>query len=240
MPSPLFYATLAPYYDKIYHFIDYEQQAQHFRALIKKFKTTQNNNILDSACGTGTHAVLLTQRGYRVTGLDLSIEMLNEAQKKNATLNLICGDMKKFPVHKSYGIILCYFNSILYNTTLQHFTTTLTEFSKHLDHGGLLIFDMVDKAIGTTPNKQKYVYHEDELMISFPPEWIYNAQKNVLELDIAFTINNQSFHDHHIMGAFSFSEVEQTLKKMGFEILIVDKTIDPWTDKKALFVCRKE
>ena len=36
-------------------------------------------SILDVGCGTGRHAVELARRGYAVTGLDLSSEMLRVA-----------------------------------------------------------------------------------------------------------------------------------------------------------------
>ncbi|MCK4724776.1 MAG: class I SAM-dependent methyltransferase, partial [Anaerolineales bacterium] len=39
-------------------------------------------HILDVGCGSGRHAVELAQRGYRVTGIDISIGMLREAQRR--------------------------------------------------------------------------------------------------------------------------------------------------------------
>ena len=47
-----FYTDLAKYYDKIYHYVDYEQQAEFFIKLIKKYAIAGNNKILDFACGT--------------------------------------------------------------------------------------------------------------------------------------------------------------------------------------------
>ena len=42
------------------------------------------HTVLDLACGTGTIACLLSQRGYRVTATDLSEEMLTQAADKGA------------------------------------------------------------------------------------------------------------------------------------------------------------
>ncbi|MCC6396214.1 MAG: class I SAM-dependent methyltransferase [Bacteroidetes bacterium] len=44
--------------------------------------------ILDIGCGTGRHAIELTQRGYDVTGVDLSASQLKRAKEKAEALNL--------------------------------------------------------------------------------------------------------------------------------------------------------
>ena len=46
------------------------------------FPISPGASILDMGCGTGRHSVELAKRGYKVTGLDLSSGMLNEAKKK--------------------------------------------------------------------------------------------------------------------------------------------------------------
>ncbi|MDD2498888.1 MAG: class I SAM-dependent methyltransferase [Desulfitobacteriaceae bacterium] len=38
--------------------------------------------ILDAGCGTGNFSIKLAEHGYRVTGIDLSSDMLNTARKK--------------------------------------------------------------------------------------------------------------------------------------------------------------
>ncbi|MEW5719057.1 MAG: class I SAM-dependent methyltransferase [Chloroflexota bacterium] len=39
-------------------------------------------SVLDCACGTGGHAIALAQRGYRVTGSDISAQMIARAQAR--------------------------------------------------------------------------------------------------------------------------------------------------------------
>ncbi|PIX80680.1 hypothetical protein COZ35_00090 [Candidatus Peregrinibacteria bacterium CG_4_10_14_3_um_filter_44_21] len=41
-----------------------------------------NKRILDTACGTGAQAIAFAKRGYSVTGIDLSEDMLSRAEKK--------------------------------------------------------------------------------------------------------------------------------------------------------------
>ena len=44
--------------------------------------------ILDVGCGTGRHAIELAKRGYKVTGIDLSVSQLNRAREKAALENI--------------------------------------------------------------------------------------------------------------------------------------------------------
>src|SRR3989338_1464211 len=98
--SQLFYTKLAKYYDKIYHYIDYKNQAEFFANLYKKYCGSKTRKVLDTACGTGTDAVLLQKLGFSVTGLDKSKEMLFQARKKSKKIQFVQGDMRKFSLPK--------------------------------------------------------------------------------------------------------------------------------------------
>lgn len=69
--------------------------------------------ILDIGCGTGRHSIELAGRGYKVTGLDLSLSMLNKAKEKaqNAgfQVNFIQKDARDFDFHETFdlAIMLC-------------------------------------------------------------------------------------------------------------------------------------
>jgi len=52
--------------------------------LLELLELPKGSRILDMGCGTGRHAVMLAERGFRVTGVDLSEGMLNEARKAAA------------------------------------------------------------------------------------------------------------------------------------------------------------
>ena len=240
-----FYTILARYYDKIYHYVDYSWESKFMTTLIEKYNTSGSKKILDIACGTGSHADLLQKAGFEVTGLDINNEMLLQAIKKNPNINLIKGDMKKLSFSERFGTIICFFNSILYNTSLSELKKTLSKFHVYLESGGILIFDAVDKSIGTgTEKTKKFDYEEEGLRISFRPQWTYNEGKQILDLDIDFEINGEELHDHHELGAFDFHEIENILKEIGFEVFILEKKFGAIkkfnsANKEAIFVCRK-
>ena len=244
MSKQLFYTKLAPYYDRIYHYINFNKQTVFLSHVIKRFNKSKNNKILDVACGTGIHADMLQKRGFDVTGVDISKEMINEAKKKNSNIRFIQGDMKAFDLNEKFGIIICFFNSILYNKDEKEIKKTFLNFRRHLERGGILIFDTVDKSIGIGQEIVEYEYHHKNLDILYKPQWKYSNAANRLDLEIEFRINNKVFHDSHLMGAFGIEELKQILQKTGFEAFVLEKDFDSIKkynsgSMKAVFVCRK-
>jgi SAM-dependent methyltransferase len=72
--------------------------------------------VLEVACGTGRIAIPIAQQGFKVTGLDISEPMLEQARQKAATLGVnvdwIRADMRAFGLGRSFALIFIAFNSI--------------------------------------------------------------------------------------------------------------------------------
>lgn len=90
------YEALAAAYDELTEDVEYEKRADFVEKLFLRAKRPVRS-LLDLACGTGTMTELFARRGYTVTGVDYSPEMLAQAQQKLATLDppplLLCQSM---------------------------------------------------------------------------------------------------------------------------------------------------
>ncbi|MFX1482814.1 MAG: class I SAM-dependent DNA methyltransferase [Promethearchaeota archaeon] len=137
-----FYSQLAQYYDDIYTELDYEGAAHKIHALVQKYKTTQGNNLLDVACGTGAHILYLKDR-YNPVGLDLSEEMLEVARKKCPDVEFVQGNMTSFDLGQKFDVITCLFGSIGYLTTQNELADAISTFSRHMFSGGVLIIEPI-------------------------------------------------------------------------------------------------
>ncbi len=65
--------------------------------------------ILELACGTGRIAHRLAEQGHRITGIDLSEEMLCQAREKTTSGNQVrwlCADMRSFQLSETFDLIL--------------------------------------------------------------------------------------------------------------------------------------
>jgi SAM-dependent methyltransferase len=64
--------------------------------------------VLDVGCGTGHHVERLRERGYRVTGLDGSIEMLRTASAVHGPGGVCLGDAERLPFpDASFDLVIC-------------------------------------------------------------------------------------------------------------------------------------
>ena len=71
----------ANWYDTLYQDKDYAGECDFLESLFAH-RGVPGKSILDLGCGTGNHAVLLAQRGYKVTAVDRSAAMLQTARAK--------------------------------------------------------------------------------------------------------------------------------------------------------------
>jgi len=72
--------------------------------------------LLDIACGTGRHALEMAKRGYSVTGVDISPDMLaaakREAGERGLPLTFVCRDMKALDLEQEFDAAYILFNTI--------------------------------------------------------------------------------------------------------------------------------
>ena len=73
--SDTFGAAYAQQYDLLYQDKDYDAEVALLERLFHAHDL-EGMAVLDLGCGTGQHAIRLAQRGYDVTGVDRSPEML--------------------------------------------------------------------------------------------------------------------------------------------------------------------
>ncbi len=87
MKNQIFGSVYAEEYDLFYKDKDYEAECDMIEEIFRSHAGGQVSTILDLGCGTGNHAISLAHRGYKVTGVDRSSEMVN-MQRPNYNLKL--------------------------------------------------------------------------------------------------------------------------------------------------------
>ena len=111
--------------------------------------------VLDVACGTGPHLVRLAQRGYRMTGLDLSaknIEFLGDRlAAKELTAELVLGDMTDFRLPRPVDAAICMQDSQGHLLTNDQLLAHLRCVARAVRRGGLYVFDRYMASSWTDP-----------------------------------------------------------------------------------------
>ena len=119
------YQEFAYYYDALMKNVDYQEWTNQVERIFNKYGK-KPKTIVDLACGTGGVTNVLASRGYQVTGIDISEDMLfvarEKARKSGLKISYVCQDMAELTLHRPVDAVLCMcdgFNYILDKDRLQ-------------------------------------------------------------------------------------------------------------------------
>ncbi len=184
MGDPLTHEAV-PLYDFVSgaydRFVDWTQRLSFEMPFIQRQLATMGAyRVLDAACGTGRHAIALSQVGYEVTGADLSSKMIEQARHNAAAMatSRVCFVVAGFGELRAttdapYDAVLCLGNSLPHVLTDEQLHVTLTDFAAVLRPQGLLIvqnrnFDVVMQARARWMTPQSYREgNQEQLFIRF-------------------------------------------------------------------------
>jgi SAM-dependent methyltransferase len=135
----------SPYYHILYKHRD-EQEAQYFLDnLVNHLDLPAGSRVLDLACGRGRHSVYLNQKGYDVTGLDLSPQNILFANRfANATLCFDVHDMRRVYRENFFRCVLNLFTSFGYFATAEENQQVIRSIYTMLLPGGKAVLDYLN------------------------------------------------------------------------------------------------
>ncbi|MBI2139259.1 class I SAM-dependent methyltransferase [Candidatus Woesearchaeota archaeon] len=241
MPKERLYKKYAKFYDKIYAKKSYVEEVEFVRSVMRKFKA-KGKNILDMACGTGTHAKLFSDSGFRLVGVDINREMLKIARKKAKNAIFLESQMQSFRSKDKFDVITCLFSAINYNRNLSELKNTIMKFYELLKKGGIVVFDLgfIKGKKGRIGGAKLDTYSEKGLQIARIGQ--ANPSKDdpdVCKIDFLIFIKNKGTIDfeidEHELGMFSVREVKNTMAKAGFSVKIYGGfTLKKFTNKSKV------
>jgi SAM-dependent methyltransferase len=135
-------------YDLLYQDKDYGAECDLLERIFKTYGDGSIQDVLDIGCGTGNHALPLAERGYQVTGVDRSEEMLAKAERKRAQSNkrdnvvFQRGDLRTLRLGRQFDAALTMFAVLGYQNHNADVLSALRAARSHLRPGGILVFDV--------------------------------------------------------------------------------------------------
>ncbi len=99
---------------------------------------------MDLACGTGHLAKLFAAKGWRVIGVDLSKEMLAQAQKNShrSRITYFRGDMRRWSRRGIADVVTCVFEGLNHLLSKSDLMRVFKNVHKTLKPGGFFLFDI--------------------------------------------------------------------------------------------------
>ena len=144
------FGAYSQYYDLLYQNKDYPGEVAYIESLLREHGSDVKD-LLELGCGTGIHAELLAQRGFDVTGVELSQRMFERATARAEQLKLTdcpgsfqlhSGDARNFSIDQQFDAVISLFHVVSYQVTNQDVCQMFATASNHLKPGGLFMFDV--------------------------------------------------------------------------------------------------
>ena len=246
------YGIFSEFYDALTANVSYDTVAQVLGSLLTRYGKGRGL-LLDLACGTGSVSVRLAEKGYEVIGVDLSPEMLSEAQNKAYTTGqnilFLCQDMTKLDLYGTVDAAVCTLDGLCHLPDEESLSAALRKVSLFMNPGGVFLFDVnsVYKHRAVLGNNT-FVYDTDEVYCVWQNTLLSDGVTVQMDLDFFEPVSDAGDYvrqsERFTERAYPRETLEAMLKKAGFTVLDV---FDGYSEKPAhdtserlLFAVRKD
>jgi SAM-dependent methyltransferase len=154
----------SPYYHLLYQNRD-EQEANVFiENLISYLHPSENSKMLDVACGKGRHSIALADMGFDVTGIDLSLNSIEEAkQSETEYLHFYQHDMR-LPFWINYfDFAFNFFTSFGYFRTRREHDNAIRTIAQSLKKEGIFVIDYLNVHYAEDNQEKSTVTNIDDI-----------------------------------------------------------------------------
>lgn len=195
------FANYARYYDLLYRDKDYAAEAQYVHELLQNH-APNTTSLLELGCGSGIHAALLAQQGYQVYGVDLSADMLEQADSRLSSLptevasrlEFSQGDIRTIRLEKQFDAVISLFHVISYQTSNEDLQSAFTTIKSHLKPGGVLIFDCWygPAVLSDRPQVRVKRLEDEEIAVNRIAEPVMHPNDNLVNVNYQVFIRNRA------------------------------------------------
>lgn len=136
------YEAIAPVYDEFTAQNDYELLLANLLPELRRHGLREGR-LLDVGCGTGESFIPMLERGWEVTGCDISPAMVERARAKVG--NRAClevADMVELPELGEFDLVWALDDAVNYLLSTEELESALAAMERNLAPGGLLAFDV--------------------------------------------------------------------------------------------------
>ena len=215
------YHNLAFSYDRLTNDVDYTATVDFYFEILRR-EDLAPRTAVDLACGTGSVALLLAQKGLTVTGVDLSEEMLCVASQKAQEMEdppmFVCQPLQRLQLLRGVDLAVCALDSLDYITDPQDCQEAIRRVYRVLNPGGCFIFDV------NTPEKlramdgQVFLDEDDDVYCVWRGEFDEHTNICTYVMDLFQRQGNawQRSYEEHCEYAYSQEQLIQYLRQAGF------------------------
>jgi SAM-dependent methyltransferase len=220
------------YYDLLYRDKDYVGESGFVLEQLKATGLT-GNRLLELGCGTGMHATRFAAAGCSVQAIDMSTEMLAEAETRRGRLPaelggrlaFAQGDLRTYRDSRAFDAVLSLFHVFSYQTTNADLQAAFATAAVHLQRGSLLAFDFWygPAVLHQRPEVRVRRLEDEHIKVLRIAESTLHANAN--RVDVRFTVfvedkqtgQREELRETHPMRYLFLPEIDVFLERAGFE-----------------------
>lgn len=174
--------------------------------------------ILDLCCGYGRHAIELAERGYEVTGYDLSSVLLGrawtDAVARKVSVRWIRGDVRDLEFEGTHDAVISMFTSIGYFEDEMANFSVLKRIAAALVPGGRLLIETVNRDFVIHHfQPQEWFKIDDNLWVLERRAFDLIESRSHVEVTVIGQGEKKEFR--HSVRVYSFTELQLMLASLG-------------------------
>lgn len=245
------FGEYARYYDLLYRDKDYAAEIAYICDILQQHCPAAHS-ILNLGCGSGRHDRLLSEKGYAITGVDLSEDMLaaaRQAAEGYDAVRYVQDDVRTVRLDMTFDVIISLFHVMSYQAGNNDLIAAFGTARQHLKPGGIFIFDCwYGPAVLTDrPAVRVKELVDDTISITRIASPVMHPNQNLVDVNYHLFARNlltkevQEVRETHRMRYLYLPELSLMLQKAGFEVVRVEEWLtarplgfDTWN---ALVVC---
>jgi len=136
-------------YQEVYQHRNDADARELFSLIMDHIEIPEEGKVLDLACGSGRHSVLFAKKGFDVTAMDLSENLLkvakNNAWKEAVKVKFIEADIRHFWLNEKFDLVVNLFTSFGYFEKDEENFSIFATASGMLKPGGYFVFDFMNR-----------------------------------------------------------------------------------------------
>ena len=230
MKADTSFKDYADYYDLIYKDKDYVKEVDFLEEI---FGENKPKNILEVGCGTGNYTKILLERGYEVTAVDISEDMLEIARRK-CNCTLIKGDIRDIALNEKFDTCVAMFAVMGYITKNSDIIKALNNIRRHLKPNGIFVFDVWNglAVMRNLPEQRIKEMENDKIKIVRVAIPNLRAFEHICEVNYKLLILNKEdntcneINEKHVVRFYFPQEIKYYLENAGFEVLNICPFLD--------------
>jgi ubiquinone/menaquinone biosynthesis C-methylase UbiE len=225
------FKDLAKYYDLIYKDKDYEKEVTFLEDIFEH--AHKPKKILEIGCGTGNYTKILLERGYDMTAIDISENMLETAKEK-CNCKFIKGNIRDISINDKFDACIAMFAVMSYITENSDIVKALNNIHSHLKKNGLFIFDVWNglAVLRLLPELRIKFAENDKVKLLRIADPNLKSFDHICEVNYKLLVLNKEnctfneINEKHVVRFYFPQEIKHFLEATGFEVLKICPFLD--------------